>query len=331
MSDTFRLGQDHATDIRAVMRDLKRRFPDAKIFLVGTSRGTISAAALGASLGDVVQGVVLSSTITNPDRMGAGLSTFDFGSIKVPVLLVHHRDDGCRTSPYSGVERLAKSFRWSASAVAIRRRPSLASPCRRTDTLVAKCRRRRRSGTGCSAASSRGTSIDDVACAVDTLLPDPIGAAMSAIEVKVPDIGDFTDVPVIEILVKPGDTVKVEDSLVTLESDKATMDVPSPAAGVVKALDVKLGDKVSEGTLILTLETTAAAAPAPRHAAPAASAAKPPRPQAAKPAPSPHAARAEAAPRLRCTRPNRHRMRHGRARGRARAVTAPRFAPPTSA
>ena len=60
---------------------------------------------------------------------------------------------------------------------------------------------------------------------------------MSTIEVKVPDIGDFKDVPVIEVLVKPGDTVKAEDSLVTLESDKATMDVPSPAAGTVKAIE----------------------------------------------------------------------------------------------
>jgi pyruvate dehydrogenase E2 component (dihydrolipoamide acetyltransferase) len=78
------------------------------------------------------------------------------------------------------------------------------------------------------------------------------------IEVKVPDIGDFKDVPVIEVLVKPGDAVKAEDALVTLESDKATMDVPSPAAGVVKALKVKVGDKVSEGTLILMLDTAGA-------------------------------------------------------------------------
>ena len=67
------------------------------------------------------------------------------------------------------------------------------------------------------------------------------------VEVKVPDIGDFKDVPVIEVLVKPGDTVKAEDSLVTLESDKATMDVPSPVDGVVKEVKVKVGDKVSEG------------------------------------------------------------------------------------
>src|SRR5580765_7767408 len=96
---------------------------------------------------------------------------------------------------------------------------------------------------------------------------------MSTIEVKVPDIGDFNDIPVIEIFVKPGDSVKAEDSLITLESDKATMDVPSPAAGTVKEVKVKLGDKVSEGSLIVVVET-GAAAPAgeskPAAAAPAA-------------------------------------------------------------
>src|SRR5688500_5881043 len=74
------------------------------------------------------------------------------------------------------------------------------------------------------------------------------------IEVTVPDIGDFTSIPVIEVLVKPGDRVNKEDSLITLESDKATMDVPSPAAGIVKTLKVKVGDKVSKGSAIITLE-----------------------------------------------------------------------------
>ena len=74
------------------------------------------------------------------------------------------------------------------------------------------------------------------------------------IEVKVPEIGDFKEVPVIEIQVKPGDTVKPEDSLITLESDKATFDVPAPVAGIVKELKVKVGDKVGEGSLILLLE-----------------------------------------------------------------------------
>ena len=85
------------------------------------------------------------------------------------------------------------------------------------------------------------------------------------VEVKVPDIGDFKDVPVIEILVKPGDAVKAEDPLVTLESDKATMDVPSPAAGTVMEIRVQLGDKVSEGSLGLVLE----AGTAEKSAAPA--------------------------------------------------------------
>ncbi len=89
---------------------------------------------------------------------------------------------------------------------------------------------------------------------------------MSTIEVKVPDIGDFKDVPVIEVFVKPGDTVKAEDSLVTLESDKATMDVPSPAAGKVKELKVKVGDKVSEGSVIVLLD--AARRAGPRHRPP---------------------------------------------------------------
>ena len=80
------------------------------------------------------------------------------------------------------------------------------------------------------------------------------------IDVKVPDIGDFTDVDVIEVMVKPGDRVRAEDSLITIESDKATMEVPSPQAGVIKEIKVKLGDKVSEGSPIVVLETDAAAA-----------------------------------------------------------------------
>ena len=103
------------------------------------------------------------------------------------------------------------------------------------------------------------------------------GTPVSAIDVKVPDIGDFKDIPVIEIFVKPGDAVKAEDSLVTLESDKATMDVPSPAAGTVKEVKVKVGDKVSEGTLIVVLEAAAAGAAKPADIAPA-----PPQPSASE-------------------------------------------------
>ncbi len=79
---------------------------------------------------------------------------------------------------------------------------------------------------------------------------------MALVEVKVPDIGDFADVTIIELLVKPGDTVKVEQSLITVESDKASMEIPSSHAGVVKDLKVKLGDKVREGSVILTLEAS---------------------------------------------------------------------------
>jgi pyruvate dehydrogenase E2 component (dihydrolipoamide acetyltransferase) len=96
---------------------------------------------------------------------------------------------------------------------------------------------------------------------------------MSQIEVKVPDIGDFKEVEVIELLVKPGDTVQAEQSLITVESDKASMEIPSSAAGVVKELKVKLGDKVAEGSLVLLLEVSdAGSAPAPAPApAPASS------------------------------------------------------------
>src|SRR4051812_50005799 len=81
---------------------------------------------------------------------------------------------------------------------------------------------------------------------------------MSTVEIKVPDIGDFKDVPIIQVFVKPGDAVKPEDPLIALESDKATMDVPSPAAGTVKDLKVKVGDKVSQGKVILVLDAAAA-------------------------------------------------------------------------
>ena len=112
---------------------------------------------------------------------------------------------------------------------------------------------------------------------------------MAIVEVKVPDIGDFKDVAVIEVLVKPGDTVKAEQSLITVESDKASMEIPSSAAGVVKELKVALGDKVSEGSPILLLEGAAAAvpvAPAPAPAPSPAAAAPVPAPAAAAPAPA---------------------------------------------
>jgi pyruvate dehydrogenase E2 component (dihydrolipoamide acetyltransferase) len=108
--------------------------------------------------------------------------------------------------------------------------------------------------------------------------PAPTPAAKSAgpVTVKVPDIGDFKEVEVIEVLVKPGDTVASEQSLITVESDKATMEIPSPAAGKVTAVTIKVGDKVSQGTAILELEAEGAAA-----GAPAASEAKPAKAQPA--------------------------------------------------
>ncbi|NPC56353.1 dihydrolipoyllysine-residue acetyltransferase [Caenimonas soli] len=107
---------------------------------------------------------------------------------------------------------------------------------------------------------------------------------MASIEVKVPDIGDFDEVSVIELLVKPGDTVKAEQSLVTVESDKASMEIPSSQGGVVKELKVKLGDKVKQGSVLVVLESADAAAAAP--AAPAAAQPAPPSQPAAAPAPS---------------------------------------------
>jgi pyruvate dehydrogenase E2 component (dihydrolipoamide acetyltransferase) len=89
---------------------------------------------------------------------------------------------------------------------------------------------------------------------------------MALVEIKVPDIGDFDEVAVIELLVKPGDTVTAEQSLITVESDKASMEIPSSAAGVVKELKVKIGDKVKEGSVVLMLEAAGAAAAAPAAA-----------------------------------------------------------------
>ena len=106
---------------------------------------------------------------------------------------------------------------------------------------------------------------------------------MSVVEVKVPDIGDFKEVEVIELMVKPGDTIKVDQSLATVESDKASMEIPSSHAGVVKEIKIKVGDKVAEGSLLLTLEAAEGGAAAEAPAAPAAAPAAP-APAAAAPA-----------------------------------------------
>ena len=110
---------------------------------------------------------------------------------------------------------------------------------------------------------------------------------MALVEVKVPDIGDFDEVGVIEVLVKVGDTVKVEQSLITVESDKASMEIPSSQAGVVKEIKVAVGDKVKQGSVVVVVEGEGAAAPAPAAEAPAAPAPAPVASQSAAPAPSP--------------------------------------------
>jgi predicted alpha/beta-hydrolase family hydrolase len=113
MGDEFRLGGDHFTDISAVVADVKKRFPDKPVFLIGTSRGTISAAALGARFGDQVAGAVLTSTVfrnagSSPAKQG--LSKFDFATIKIPVLFVHHVSDGCGVTPYADAQRLSDKY-----------------------------------------------------------------------------------------------------------------------------------------------------------------------------------------------------------------------------
>jgi hypothetical protein len=110
MQDTFRLGEEHAEDIGKVVADLKKRFPGLPVFLVGTSRGTISAAAAGRRLGKEVNGVVLTSTLFLASRTQPGLSGFDFSTIPVPLLFAHHTEDACNYTPYQDAKRLSDRF-----------------------------------------------------------------------------------------------------------------------------------------------------------------------------------------------------------------------------
>ncbi|MBT2334778.1 dihydrolipoyllysine-residue acetyltransferase [Variovorax paradoxus] len=149
-----------------------------------------------------------------------------------------------------------------------------------------------------AAAPATAAPAPAAAAPAPATAPATAPAASGPIEVKVPDIGDFKDVAVIELLVKPGDTIAADQSLITVESDKASMEIPSSAAGVLKELKVKVGDTVNIGDLIAMLEGAAgAAAPAPAQAAaaaPAAATASAPAPVAASPAPA--ASPAAAAP-----------------------------------
>ncbi|MGJ7500046.1 dihydrolipoyllysine-residue acetyltransferase [Variovorax sp. ZT5P49] len=152
-------------------------------------------------------------------------------------------------------------------------------------------------GAGAAAAPAPAPAAAPAAAAPAAAAPAPAPAAAPAasgpVEIKVPDIGDFKDVAVIEVLVKPGDAIKVEQSLITVESDKASMEIPSSAAGVLKELKVKVGDTVNIGDLIAVLEGAAgAAAPAPAQAA----AAAPATATASAPAPAAASAPAAAAP-----------------------------------
>jgi pyruvate dehydrogenase E2 component (dihydrolipoamide acetyltransferase) len=142
--------------------------------------------------------------------------------------------------------------------------------------------------SGAAAATPAPAAAAPAPAAAPAVAAAPVPAAAPAaaggvVEVKVPDIGDFDAVPVIELFVKVGDTIKVDDAIATLESDKATMDVPSSAAGVVKEVLVKVGDKVGEGSVLLKVEA-AGAAVAAVPVAPAAAAAAP---VAAAPSPAP--------------------------------------------
>jgi hypothetical protein len=115
MSDEFRLGEQHFTDISAVVSDLQKRHPAVAVFLVGTSRGSVSAAALGARFGQQLSGVVLTATLflRSPPRAkdkGPGLSGFDFASIKVPLLFAHHIGDQCHVTPYGDAARLSEKY-----------------------------------------------------------------------------------------------------------------------------------------------------------------------------------------------------------------------------
>jgi hypothetical protein len=131
MDDDFRAGSRHRDDVRAVLADLGRRFPAVPVFLVGTSRGTVSAAYLGRALGSAIAGTVLTASVFLPSGRralhgGAGLSGFDFSSIKSRLLLVHHRNDGCNLTPYHAARRLADRFPLVSVSGG---KPAVSAPC----------------------------------------------------------------------------------------------------------------------------------------------------------------------------------------------------------
>jgi predicted alpha/beta hydrolase family esterase len=115
MTDEFRLSEQHFADVSAVVNDLAARFPNLPLFLVGTSRGSVSVASLGARFGNNVAGAILTASMFRPSgrqskEPGPGLSKFDFATIKAPVLVVHHVSDPCAITPYSDAARLADTY-----------------------------------------------------------------------------------------------------------------------------------------------------------------------------------------------------------------------------
>lgn len=109
--DEFRLGNTHAADVGKIVDVLAARFPGAEIYLVGTSRGTVSVAPLAVALGTKIAGAVMTSSIVQATRAGPGVASFDFGAVKVPMLFVHHEYDGCVATPYARARDLAARYR----------------------------------------------------------------------------------------------------------------------------------------------------------------------------------------------------------------------------
>jgi hypothetical protein len=126
--DLFRLGETHAADVDKIVETLAARFPGAEFYLVGTSKGTISVAPLAAALGPKIAGAVMTSTVIRASRGGPGLSSFDFGTVRTPMLFVHHEYDGCVSTPYSQIKYLAGKYNFPLLTVSASQNTS-GPPC----------------------------------------------------------------------------------------------------------------------------------------------------------------------------------------------------------
>jgi hypothetical protein len=112
VSNAYRFSEEQTQDARAIVAELRKRYPALPIFVVGTSKSTLTAASLGRALGADLAGVVLTSSmsVANPRESHSALDGFDFGTVKAPLLFVHHRDDGCKFTPYNAAARVAKGY-----------------------------------------------------------------------------------------------------------------------------------------------------------------------------------------------------------------------------